>query len=79
MPTSSEMKQIVSYITFTSPVNYVWCSDYKDGVDLYSVGPDGPDIPVTPSTRLVYGKNNSIQSISMSYKNKTIGFVIIKE
>ncbi|MBP3353960.1 MAG: hypothetical protein J6L02_04840, partial [Bacteroidales bacterium] len=79
LPTSNEMKQIVSYITFKSPVNYVWCNDYKDDVNLYSAGPEGPDIPVTPSTRLVFGKNSSVQSISMTYKNKTIGFVIIKE
>ena len=79
LPTTSEMSVVASSVKFASPVKYVWCSNYKDEVNLYSSNPDSPDIPVDPSYRLVYSQNGTTMSISMNYKNQTIGLVLISD
>ena len=79
LPTTSEMSVVASSVKFASPVEYVWCSNYKDEVNLYSSGPDSPDIPAIPTTRLLFSENGEIVSINMDYKYYTIGLVLISD
>lgn len=79
LPTSTEMAFISPYVSFTQKVQYVWCSNYDDEVKLYSSEPDSPEIPVIPTTRLVYAKNGAVMSISMTFKSPTIGFVLVSD
>ena len=79
LPTSTEMALISPYMSFTQKVQYVWCSNYNDDVNLYSSEPDSPEIPAIPTTRLVYAKNGAVMSISMTIKSPAIGFVLVSD